>query len=259
MQQAGLDQNAKMQGVPKRELSTANFFRETGIAVVGGGLYFSRQTCSLIEAEFGVGCERRDSIEQFSEPATQFADLCLLIVDERLGDDLLRRPSAYRTISRDASIAFAYRSMGVARAFFRRVSEDQHGDIGYLSMNAPVEVWLSYIRLLLHGEYYLPAGLVSMIGKKLNGSDQRSEGRRTFSPAPAAHERLTRLTRREKEVLRLVAKGRSNKLVARELGITEHTVKLHLHNLTIKLEVSNRTEAASLYLAEIQRDVGSWK
>ena len=53
-----------------------------------------------------------------------------------------------------------------------------------------------------------------------------------------------RLTRRELEVLRLVAEGHSNSVVAKQLWITEKTVKFHLSNVYRKLGVSNRTEAA---------------
>lgn len=54
------------------------------------------------------------------------------------------------------------------------------------------------------------------------------------------------LTRREGEVVRLVALGRRNKEIARELGITEGTVKMYLHTIYEKLSVSSRTELAIL-------------
>ncbi|MFZ0385080.1 MAG: response regulator transcription factor [Solirubrobacteraceae bacterium] len=52
------------------------------------------------------------------------------------------------------------------------------------------------------------------------------------------------LTRREREVLRLIAAGRSNKRIALELGIAEKTVKTHVGHLLAKLGVSDRTQAA---------------
>ena len=60
------------------------------------------------------------------------------------------------------------------------------------------------------------------------------------APAPEAGE----LTRRELEIIRLVAEGRSNKQVAAVLWVTEQTVKFHLANIFRKLDVSNRTEAS---------------
>ncbi len=52
------------------------------------------------------------------------------------------------------------------------------------------------------------------------------------------------LTKREQEVLREIAKGRSNKEIAAELHITEQTVKTHVSNILAKLEVDDRTQAA---------------
>jgi DNA-binding NarL/FixJ family response regulator len=52
------------------------------------------------------------------------------------------------------------------------------------------------------------------------------------------------LTRRELEILRLVAEGHSNAQLARMLWVTEQTVKFHLSNIYRKLEVANRTEAS---------------
>ncbi|CAG9613706.1 Transcriptional regulatory protein LnrK [Bacillus rhizoplanae] len=55
---------------------------------------------------------------------------------------------------------------------------------------------------------------------------------------------LSMLTKREKEVLREIAKGRSNKEIAAELHITEQTVKTHVSNVLAKLNVDDRTQAA---------------
>jgi DNA-binding NarL/FixJ family response regulator len=52
------------------------------------------------------------------------------------------------------------------------------------------------------------------------------------------------LTPREIEIVRLVARGGRNKVIARELGITEGTVKIHLHNIYEKLGIESRTELA---------------
>lgn len=56
------------------------------------------------------------------------------------------------------------------------------------------------------------------------------------------------LTRRELEVLRLMARGRTNNAVAAELVISEGTVKFHVNNILRKLHAGNRAEAASRYL-----------
>ena len=57
------------------------------------------------------------------------------------------------------------------------------------------------------------------------------------------------LTPRELEVLRLVAAGRSNRAIAAELVISEHTVARHLQNIYAKLGVSSRTAASAFAFA----------
>jgi len=57
-------------------------------------------------------------------------------------------------------------------------------------------------------------------------------------------EKEARLTRRESEILRLVADGKPNGEIARDLWITEQTVKYHVSNIYRKLGVANRTEAS---------------
>jgi DNA-binding NarL/FixJ family response regulator len=52
------------------------------------------------------------------------------------------------------------------------------------------------------------------------------------------------LTPRELEVLRLIARGRSNRLIARDLALSEKTVKAHVSAILGKLDVADRTQAA---------------
>jgi DNA-binding NarL/FixJ family response regulator len=70
---------------------------------------------------------------------------------------------------------------------------------------------------------------------------------RAVTPAPTPPETedaVAELTRREVEILQLVAEGHSNSQLARMLWVTEQTVKFHLSNIYRKLEVANRTEAS---------------
>lgn len=75
-------------------------------------------------------------------------------------------------------------------------------------------------------------------------------GKRYFPPAIAARldERTHRssLSARELEILELLTKGLTNKEIGDVFGISKHTVRNHINNITQKLEVSDRTEAASM-------------
>lgn len=77
-------------------------------------------------------------------------------------------------------------------------------------------------------------------------------GERCISPAIGARlaERMTRaeLTAREIEVLKLIARGKSNKEIGSALGITEATIKLHVGHILTKLNASDRTQATTTAL-----------
>jgi len=61
---------------------------------------------------------------------------------------------------------------------------------------------------------------------------------------------LTMLTDRERQIMRLVSEGLSNKEIGRRLNITDGTIKVHLHNIFQKLAISNRTLLAALAISE---------
>jgi DNA-binding NarL/FixJ family response regulator len=69
-------------------------------------------------------------------------------------------------------------------------------------------------------------------------------GRPRETAAPPASVAAPGLTKREIEILQLVAEGHSNSQLARMLWVTEQTVKFHLSNIYRKLDVANRTEAS---------------
>ena len=88
-------------------------------------------------------------------------------------------------------------------------------------------------------------GEVALVGTAEDADLVVSE-RVVATAAPGAVVQEGALTARELEVLRLVARGLSNKEIAADLGITTHTVKYHLAAVLEKLGVRSRTEAVSL-------------
>ena len=92
-----------------------------------------------------------------------------------------------------------------------------------------------------------PSELVRAIRSAHDGQSPLSPAIATRIVEEVAHGGTTapgELTPRELDVLALIARGRSNKLIARELGIAEKTVKTHVSHILAKLGVSDRTQAA---------------
>ena len=117
-------------------------------------------------------------------------------------------------------------------------------------MNLRVDLWLGAIRLMLNGGHYLPADAIKYM------SSREDSRRPEIALQPArqkAPPRVNKLTKRETEVLKLISQGHQNKNIAEKLSLSEHTIKLHIHHIISKLGVSNRTEAAAIYIQTEQR------
>ncbi|MGE0546978.1 MAG: response regulator [Kofleriaceae bacterium] len=109
------------------------------------------------------------------------------------------------------------------------------GSVGYLLKDAPIGTLVDAILAAARGESVLQPSIASKVLAELS--------RLTTSAAPATNE-LSRLSEREREVLRLIARGASNKEIASALFLAEGTVKNHVTNILTKLDVSDRTQAA---------------
>jgi len=109
---------------------------------------------------------------------------------------------------------------------------------GVLTYNLSAVAFVDSLRLISLGERVFPRDLAT--------------GRRPQAPVPGAEFRSgVRLSPREKEILSHLIAGRSNKLIARELAITEGTVKVHLKNVLRKIGMENRTQAVIWALANL--------
>lgn len=111
------------------------------------------------------------------------------------------------------------------------VAAIQAGALGYLAKTSPREDFLEAIRCVSRGEAWLPPHLTRRLLAHLK-------------PPPAATAGSEPLTDRESEALVLLARGWSNRRIARELSISEVTVRTHVSHILDKLGVSNRVEAA---------------
>ena len=124
---------------------------------------------------------------------------------------------------------------------------------GIVPFNVNLDVLLSILRILLKGGEYFPASACRGGTHARAASGQPNEIPHPFTHVTDALGTLD-LTGRELEILGSVARGQQNKNIAADLGVSEHTVKLHIHNIITKLGVHNRTEAAVRFL---ERSKGS--
>jgi DNA-binding NarL/FixJ family response regulator len=104
------------------------------------------------------------------------------------------------------------------------------GAAGFIPKSSPSEVLLSALDLVLAGGRYLPPQALG------------PDGPRARETLPSVDN--LGLTPRQVDVLRLVAQGKPNKLICRELGLAERTVKAHLSAVFRALGVTSRTQAA---------------
>jgi DNA-binding NarL/FixJ family response regulator len=103
------------------------------------------------------------------------------------------------------------------------------GARGYVSKNASRAEIVGAIETVIRGGKYFPGNIAALIAER--------EERSSLSP-------------REIEILEMVSKGLTNKEIARVLEISQYTVRNHINHISAKLDVGDRTEAATLALQQ---------
>ena len=114
------------------------------------------------------------------------------------------------------------------------------GARGYLLKDMEPDRLVDALAAVVGGETVVAPEMTSVLAKVVKGGKVES----------GLPDRFSSLTPRELEILRHLAEGQSNKVIARELGITDGTVKLHVRSVLRKLGVRSRVEAAVLAVEE---------
>ena len=114
------------------------------------------------------------------------------------------------------------------------------GARGYLLKDMEPEQLVNALAAVVEGETVVAPEMTSALARFVQGGKVRSD-----QPG-----RFAGLTKREFEILRHLAEGQSNKGIARQLGITDGTVKLHVRSILRKLNVRSRVEAAVIAVEE---------
>jgi len=99
------------------------------------------------------------------------------------------------------------------------------GALGYLLKDTSLKEMVEAIRTVHSGKRYIPREIALRLAERMMRTD---------------------LTPREVEILKMLSKGPTNKQIGHALGISENTVKNHVYSIIEKLEVSDRTEAATI-------------
>jgi len=110
------------------------------------------------------------------------------------------------------------------------------GATGYLLKEISIDEVADAVRAVYDGQSLISPAMASKLLNEFALMAKRTDDRRNQVPAP-------RLTERELEVLKLVARGLNNRDIAKELFISENTVKNHIRNILEKLQLHSRMEA----------------
>jgi DNA-binding NarL/FixJ family response regulator len=110
------------------------------------------------------------------------------------------------------------------------------GAMGFIPKSSTPEVLIQALRLVLAQGVYLPPAVL----ERVTTSPARAPSSAPIGPSDAM---LPGLTPRQMDVLRCVIRGKPNKVIARELEVSEATVKAHLSAVFLALSAHNRTEA----------------
>ena len=187
----------------------------------------------LSELEPGIEFVLAMSVDELLAGATDDLDLALIDLNmpgadgQAHIDEIRQRHPAVPVI-----VLSGYEDPAIMRSALER------GVLGFIPKAYSPDVMLSAVRLVLSGGTYVPPMML----------DERHVA---VPPPPGAsngidslEERLRKLlTERQIDVLRLLSQGKPNKLIARDLGISEGTVKIHLAAIFRALNVRNRVEA----------------
>jgi len=168
----------------------------------------------VAEAENG---ERAVALFREHRPDVVLMDLRMPVMD---GVEAIRTITAEFPAARILALTTYEGDADIRRAL-------EAGARGYLLKDMLLTEVISAVRAVRRGERVIPAAVATRLAE----FPERSE-----------------LSERELEVLQLVARGLSNKEVARAIGRTDETVKIHLKNIFAKLDVADRTEAVTVAL-----------
>jgi two-component system nitrate/nitrite response regulator NarL len=181
-----------------------------------------------------AGIVRIRGLGQLLEQADRAAEYALIVLDADL-PGLAVLPSIdelLQTLGRSPLVLLAseFRKDDVTRALERGVN-------AYLPKSMPGPVIIAGLGLALCGQFYVPPH------SRLSPSQVDPASGREVVPVDGSAVAAKNITRRQLEILELLAEGKTNSEIANMLGLAESTVRLHLRAAYRRLGVRNRTQA----------------
>lgn len=146
------------------------------------------------------------------------------------------------------------------RIILLTVSEDENdlaaalrgGANGYLLKTMDADALVASILRVMRGESVIADEMTSKLVAAYRGAASVAGNGNAASEPAAPASPLSQLSPRELEILRGIARGESNKLIGRQLGIAEATVKIHVQHVLRKLNVASRVQAAVIATNHLQ-------
>lgn len=202
----------------------------TEILIVDDHPLFRRGVRQLLDMDDSVAAvgEAQSGEEALERVRESEPDLILLDLNMRGMDGI----ATIRAL-RDADVQARIVVLSVSDNDEDVVSALRAGADGYLLKDMEPEALLERIKEAARGRMVLSESLTQVLAEAVSGNRTSDES-----------DLLRNLTSREHEVLRGLAKGMSNKLIARKYDIAEGTVKVHVKNVLRKLKLRSRVEAA---------------
>lgn len=209
---------------------TINESGKSEIHIIGPRLFQNSLMASILTTELRVPCFCSETLE----PLKIEADCRSLIMCDGLGNGTLQElfeslGPEYERIRSICLIAF-FNVRRNAKIVYRGTLAK--GVRGIFFENEPLDRFLKGIRSIMEGEYWFSRDLLNQWVPEAR------------QPGPAETGPVPFLTRREKEILLLVASGASNEDISDKLAISYHTVKTHLSNIYKKIDAPNRLQAS---------------
>lgn len=194
-----------------------------------------KHVLNALDTEVSVG--EAETLDQLIGLLEESADADLIVLDLSMpGMDGARSIAAVRALAGGAPIVVISASEDRNDV----ISALEAGVAGYIPKSVRGQVMLSALRLVMVGGIYVPPlilgaeNLAAPRGPNTNGMN-----------TSIGHAKLRSiLTERQIDVLRLLAEGRPNKEIARQLNLAEGTVRVHVNAVLKALSARNRTEAA---------------